>query len=466
MNILLLTAVNPFSYQIVPDLGLMYLASTLRKAGLNVSVHDFRRDRGDYDLLTELIHNIQPTIVGIKCFSFELPRVKEMAEIIRRAYPQTLIVIGGPHPSMDPAGTLNTIPDADYAFLGESEYSFTNFALWIKQGGQDRPPENIRGIAYRDSSEIVTREPAFQENLDLIPMPAWDLLPPNSYPDEATGIFVPGFPASPMMLSRGCPYACTYCGARHVMGERIRYRSPENVLEEIAYLEREHGVRNFTFVDDNFTCSRPRAIQLFEALANRPRRVAFTFPNGVRIDTLDEELLKLMERAGCYSLALGIESGSDQTLVRMKKKQTVESVVKVVNLIRSTTSIRVTGFFILGYPGETIQDVCNTIKFAAELPIHHPHFCVFAPLYGSPVYDELRKQGLIPASGLRPEEMTFDRPMSLPGLPPRKLIILHHYAYLRFYLKPWRIWNLMKEIKSSGNLWVIIRRIIKLLGTR
>ena len=269
-----------------------------------------------------------------------------------------------------------------------------------------------------------------------------------------------------MMLSRGCPFNCAYCGAAKIMGERIRYRSPTNVLAEIDLLERDYGIRNFTFVVDNFTANRRQALALFEALAARPRRIAFTFPNGVRPATLVVELLKAMERAGCYSLSLWIESGSDQTLERMRKKQTVASVAQTVELIRSNTSIRITGFFILGYPGETIADVCNTIKFAARLPIHHPDFCVFAQLYGSPVYKELLDQGLILVSGLTHGEMNFDRPMALPGLPPRKIILLHQYAYLRFYLKPWRIWNLLKEARSPGNFWVIVRRVIKLFGWR
>jgi len=465
MDVLLLTAVNPFSYQIIPDLGLMYLASSLRNAGLEVSLKDLRKNRWNYGRVGEYVRKERPMIVGIKCYSYEVSRVKVMTEVIRDSYPRALIVIGGPHPSMDPAGTFQAFPCADYAFLGESEWSFRDFALWVKAGGRGSPPESVPGIAYRTASGVAVRDPVFEPDLDKLPMPAWDLLPPTDYPDEATGIFAPGFPAPPMMLSRGCPFNCSYCGAKYVMGERIRYRSAANVLEEISFLEREYRVKNFTFVDDNFTCNREIALELFHALANRAKRIAFTFPNGMRPSTLDAELLRAMEAAGCYSLSLGIESGSDQTLSRMNKKQTRAEIVKVVDLIRNTTSIKVTGFFILGYPGETLEDVKDTIRFAVELPIHHPHFCLFSPLPGTPVDHELRRQGLIPAQGLHPEQLTYDRPsLPLHGLPPRRLILLHQYAYLRFYLTPWRMRNLLQEIRSPGNLWVIMRRAIKLLG--
>jgi anaerobic magnesium-protoporphyrin IX monomethyl ester cyclase len=404
-------------------------------------------------------------IVGIKCYSHEVTRVRRMTEVIRKSHPEARITVGGPHPSVDSAGVLSAMPVVDYAFLGESERSFKEFALWVKQGSGTPLPESIPGIAYRGDSGVEVRDPVFEEDLDKLPMPAWDMLPPDEYPDEAAGIFVPGFPTAPMMLSRGCPFRCSYCGSRYVMGERIRYRTVASILEEINILERDYGVRTFTFVDDNFTCNRERAMELFEALAERPRRIAFTFPNGVRPGTLDAELLRMMERAGCYSLALGIESGSDATLSRMKKRQTTAEIRQAVDLIRGTTSMRVTGFFILGYPGETLEDVRKTIQFATDLPIHHPHFCVFVPIPGTQVYDELRKEGWIPPEGLEPEQLTFDRPsFSLPGLPPKRLILLHQYAYLRFYMNPWRIWNLLKEIRSLGNMWVIMRRTIKLFG--
>lgn len=464
MDILLITAIDQFSYQIIPDLGLMYLASSVRNAGLSVSLKDLRKDRWNYSRLQKYVRDEKPRIIGIKFFSHELNRVKQMTELIRKENPSCIIVVGGPHPSMDPAGTLSGLPEVDYVFIGESENSFRDFALWVKTDAGGEPPESISGIAFRSSSKTVIRAPVFEENLDKLPMPAWDLTPPNEYPDEATGIFTPGFPAPPMMLSRGCPFGCSYCGSAYVMGKRIRYRSPENVLEEISFLEKNFSVKNFTFIDDNFTCNRNSAMKLFQALAKRQKHISFTFPNGVRAETLDTEMLIMMEKAGCYALALGIESGSDETLKKMRKKQTTEEIKRTVELIRSQTKIRVTGFFILGYPGETVQDVKNTIKFARELKIHHPHFCLFTPLPGTDVYKELQQQGLIPAEGLKQEQVTFDRGFPLPGLSRKKLVLLHQYAYLSFYIKPWRIWNLLKEIRSVGNLWMIIRRAIKLFG--
>lgn len=236
-------------------------------------------------------------------------------------------------------------------------------------------------------------------------------------------------------------------------------------MEEIDLLERDHGVRTFTFVDDNFTMNRDRAAEFFEALARRRPRIYFTFPNGIRVDSFDKELLQLMERAGCHLLALGIESGVDATLERMNKKQTTAIIREAVELIRRTTSIRVTGFFILGYPGETVEEVKQTINFAVNLPIHHPHFCLYIPIPGTPVYEDILASGWIEEGKIDAETLTPDRPsLSMPGLSADKLLRLHQYAYLRFYMRPWRILDLLRQFKSAGHARLIWRRFVKLFS--
>lgn len=458
-----MTSIDPFAYQIIPDLGLMYLAGSLREAGLEVDIKDCRKEGWDFDRLGEYVGRSRPLIVGVKSYTNEAGRVSQMAKVIRQVHPGAVIIVGGPHPSMVPALALSSMPEIDYAFLGEAEISLRDFAIWVKDGGGGAPPDTINGIAFRGDSGVLVRESLFEDDLDKLPMPAWDLMRPDHYPDEAAGIFVPAFPAAPIMFTRGCPFRCTYCGGRRVMGGRLRHRSVESVLSEIDFLEREYGVRTFTFVDDCFTQNRSRAMAMFEALAQRERRIAFTFPNGIRTDSLDREMLELMERAGCYVLALGIESGSDETLSRMKKGQTVAMIREKVELIRSCSSIQITGFFIMGYPGESISDVKDTIRLAVNLPIHHAHFCLFIPIPGTPIYQELEEKGVVCYDQYDPEDFTIDSAkISLPGLLPDKLLRLHQYAYLRFYLKPWRIISLLGQLKSREHLWVILRRVIKI----
>jgi anaerobic magnesium-protoporphyrin IX monomethyl ester cyclase len=463
IDILLFTAIDPFAYQIIPDLGLMYLAGALREAGHRVEIKDCRKERWDFDQAGAYVARVRPRVVGIKCYSNEANAVKRMTEVVRRSHPEAVIVAGGPHPSMDPAGTLRWMPAVDYAFIGEAERSLPPLVDWVKAGRPGPLPEGVTGVAYRDGGQIAVREGRLEEDLDRLPLPAWDLMPPDQYPDEAAGIFVREFPSAPMALSRGCPFRCAYCGCRLIAGGKMRYRSTASVLAEIDLLESRYGIKTFTFVDDNFTWDRRRALELFQALAARPRRISFTFPNGIRVDSFDAELLRAMEQAGGFLLALGIESGSDATLARMNKKQTRADVTAAVALVRRTTSMRVTGFFILGYPGETLADVRETIDFAAGLPIHHAHFCLFIPIPGTPVYQELLDSGRLAPEDHGYDDLTIDKvSLALPGLPPRRMLRLHQYAYLKFYARPWRIVELLRQVRSWDHFKVIGRRFLKL----
>jgi radical SAM superfamily enzyme YgiQ (UPF0313 family) len=463
MDVLLLTPVDPLAYQIIPDVGLMYLAGSLRDAGFSVMIKDCRRHGWDYGELENYIEREIPLVVGIKCHSNESMRVARMAEVIRRAHPGATIIVGGPHPSMDPEGVLADMPSVDYAFIGEGELNLPPFVRWVKAGKSGLLPESVQGVAFREDQGVTVRSARLEQDLDRLPPPAWDLMSPDTYPDEAAGIFAPAFPTAPMMISRGCPYGCKYCGSRYISGTRIRYRSTENILQEIDLLESRYGVRTFTFVDDNFTSNRQRAMALFEKLADRDPGISFTFPNGVRVDSLDPELLKLMEAAGCFLMGLGIESGSDAVLEMMGKKQTTARIRETVELVKRTTSIQMTGFFILGYPGETLADVEKTIQFAIDLPIHHAHLSQFMPIPHTPVYEEMLDKGWLDPERMNPELITNDKsPLNLPGLPSDRLLRLQRIGYLRFYARPWRIINFIRLLKSPGLMRVILRRFIKL----
>jgi len=463
MDLLLLTCIESFSYQIIPDLGLMYIASSVRAEEMDVCIKDCRKDKWDIETLKNYVLSQKPLVVGIKAYSNEISRVVKMTMAIREVHPESTIIVGGPHPSMDPEGSLEQIKEADFIFVGESEKNIGPFMKWVKNGKNGPLPEDVLGIAFRDNEGISIRSSCITPDIDEFEFPAWDLMPVSSYSDEAVGLFAPYFPVAPMILSRGCPYKCSYCGARYIVGNKLRTRSVDNIISEIDFLEKEYGVKTFTFADDSFTSNRKRALELFEALANRPKKINFTFPNGIRANSLDPEMLDKMEKAGCSLFGLGIESASNDTLSRMKKNLTVELVKEKVELTRKLSSIKITGFFILGYPGETLEDVKKTINFAVSLPIHHVHFCLFIPLPGSAIYDELIESGTL-TKDYDFEQLTIDRVSSvLPGLPADKLLFLHKYAYFKFYLQPWRILGLPAQIKSFKQLKVIFRRLAKLL---
>jgi radical SAM superfamily enzyme YgiQ (UPF0313 family) len=247
------------------------------------------------------------------------------------------------------------------------------------------------------------------------------------------------------------------------MGRRVRSRSPESVLQEMELLYDTYGVREFQIIDDNFTSKKALVVDVCNGIIKKGWDVSISFPNGVRLATLDEEILQLMERAGCYSLGLGIESGSQRTLKNMKKAQSVSEIKEKVNLIHSVTRIRTTGFFIIGYPTEEKEDILQTISLSKELPINRAQFTICLPVPGSEMTETLIKEGKL--GELDFKSISFQNIVHIPEK--MTLSELKRYrlkAYLEFYLRIRIILGLLSEIHSFEHVKFIFRRVRKLFS--
>ena len=213
--------------------------------------------------------------------------------------------------------------ELDAVLVGESELSFRKLVQLVLAGkGARRSTAELRtvpGIVFREGGEIVRTETELTEDIDRFGMPAWDLTRPADNPTAPHGAFARHYPVAPILTSRGCPYSCGFCSVPQVVSQRIRYRSKELVASELRVLRDRFGVREFQIVDDNFTIDRHRARAICEHIVRQGLAMPWTCPNGVRVDALDDDLLDAMKRAGCYSISLGIESGSEQVLGRMVK---------------------------------------------------------------------------------------------------------------------------------------------------
>lgn len=476
MRILLVKPVSIAGYQATPDLGLGYLATALARAGHGVSILDCQKDRMTMAGWRAVAERGGFEAVGFKVFSSDLARAGEQLRILKEVRPDVLTIVGGPHVSGDPSWALEAMPHADYGFVGEAEVPLPRFldALGAASGpagvrGPAATPEEAAstpGLARRDPAGRVTANPPLvHDPIDDFGMPRWDLMPPGGYPDETFGIFVRSFPTAPIITTRGCPYRCTYCGGFAVTGRRLRKRSVPLVVEEMRALERGFGVRDVTIVDDNFTLDRRYAASVCEAMIEAGLGISWSCPNGLRIDSLDEEVLGLMERSGCYSIALGIESGSQRILDSMGKKLDLACVREKVRLVRARTRIKMTGFFMLGYPEETRADIEATGRLSRELPVDRASFPIFSPLPGTEIYHRLLDAGMIRKEELRPEMFWIDGA----GVPtrdttPRQVKRLQRAMVLRFYLRPRILWRLAREIRSLGQARIIAGRLGRTLA--
>lgn len=459
--------VKPFdvSDSVQPVLGLGYLAAAL-SPDHDVTIVDAVRDRLDDAALVARLVVSAPRLVGLQAQSFGLGRVAATLEAIRRALPAATLVIGGPHPTALPVETLARLaPPIDYVFEGEAEDGLRALADRLEDGpADDAGLATVAGLVWRDRTGTVHRNPRATTDLARLPMPRWDLMDPRTYPPSPHAAFYRRFPIAPIVASRGCPHPCTFCAGSLVHGRRVRYRPLDHVIHEIEVLQRDFGVREVHFVDDNLTEDPDYVRALCDRLRSLARPIAWACPNGVRIDRIDEALARHMKAAGCHAVGLGVESGSPRVLGHIRKHLTLEQIHACADALRRA-GIQTRAFFVFGFPGETRAEMRETIDLALRLPVDLAHFMFFHPFPGTREYERL--QGDPIASAAAPVDWsasTFAEVAYVPdGMTRRELKALVREAFLRFYLRPSRLGVIASGVRGPRHLWYLGRRMARWL---
>lgn len=460
-TLLLLKPISDAYYVIQPNLGLGYLGRIASGKGYNTHILDSGKERLSWDDFAKKVKEERYDIIGLQVFTHEVLSAKKHIEIIKRYMPEATILIGGAHISGDPEGTMGLLSYADFGFIGEAEIGMERFLeLQREDYSNSNLLKEIPNLVWRDSAKVVVNEKRFYENLDEIKFPAWDLIDPRKYPEAPHGTFCRKMPIAPIIISRGCPFECTFCAGNSVTGRHIRYRSIKNVIDEIVLLYNEYDVREIHIEDDNFTLKREHVVDFCDGVIKSGLDLAFALPNGVRLDMLDEGLLRLMERAGFYSMALGIESGSDRVLKLMKKSLSKGLAREKINLIKRCTDIELTGFFLIGYPGETESEILETIAFAKSLKLDKASFMFVMPLPGSELWDIYMQKD---KQKIGWEDFFYYRIVeSLSDIPPERLRKFQRKALLEFYLRPRILLGVLREIKTYSQIKITMKRLLNI----
>lgn len=466
MKILLVRPVTPKgkALNIIPPIGLGYLATAARKAGFSdILILDCVKEKFGFEAFANEIKRASPDVIGFQVFSHDLSSLQESLKIVKIIKPSVVTIAGGPHPSGQPKEILEKFLNLDFAFKGEAEIGFPLLLEKLSSKGKvlNNNLKKIPGLIWRRSqTEIEVNPQIFPDNLDELGLPAWDLLKPQEYPDAPHGVFFKNLPIAPIMATRGCPYECTYCAGHTITGKKIRRRSISNVFSEIELLYKKYGIREIHILDDNFTINKNYTKEFCKKLLSEDFKISWCCTNGVRLDTLDLETLALMKESGCYYISLGIESGSDRILSLMKKRLSVKIIRRKIKLIKKS-GFDINGFFILGYPGETEEDIKKTIYLAKTLELKRAAFPNFLPLPGAEIYKKL-----IDTGELKEEEIDWDKlfhadvPYSPPSISKKRLKNLQRRAYLEFYLRPEVLLDVFREIKTPEQAKFLLRRFI------
>ena len=437
MNIqrLLLLRVNSGIDVAPPPLGLMYVASYIRdrRRDIDIKILDGRCKGLSMEQINSIISDYRPDILGITSMHVEAENVHAQAKSAKRILPQIKIIIGGPYACADYQKALEDSA-IDFAVVGEGEEVMDEL---IGAFDENQQISGIKGLAHKKDGKVIFNGPRdFIKDLDSLPLPAWDLINLDDYfygkkrplenplqvHKKAVAVF----------SSRGCPYQCTYC--HNIFGKRFRARSAENVVAEIELLKNKYGIKEIEFLDDSFNIDKARAHRIFDLIIHKKLDIKICFSNGIRIDRIDEELLDKMRRSGVYRVNYGIESASKRIQAVMKKNLNIEIANNVINKTIKK-GILSGGFFMMGFPTETEQEVMETIGFAARSKLHTAVFAIVTPFPSTEMYADAVSAGNIPSGDFSTVQKVT---INLSNVPYRRLEELRFYAYRRFYMNPAR----------------------------
>lgn len=340
------------------------------------------------------IRQYQPNFIGITMTTLQCKSVFMLAGYIKIKFPSIIIIVGGVHPSALKCEILKQCPDIDIVVVGEGEQTFLDLVGTIdKQGSLD----TVSGICYRDNGTIrITKPRELIKNLDSLPFPAFDLVTPLSkYP----GPFPVGArPTIHIMASRGCPFDCQFC-SNPIWGRKVRFHSPEYILEEIEWLRKTFNVHEIFFQDDTFNLNKKWLENICDGIIVKGlnENCIFKAPFRANANLISTDILQLLKQAGFWMIFYGVESGDPAVLKSINKNISLDELRRAVYLTKRA-NIRTYASFMVGNLNDTPSSVKNSIKFAKQLDLDYFGFAVTMPYPGSRLYEILEENNQISPS--------------------------------------------------------------------
>ncbi len=373
-----------------PPLGIQTLAPVLRREGHRVRMFDTCHPEMQAEHIAQAVKEERPDLMALSCLSTTTyPTLKSLAKQLKSEAPEIPIIVGGPFATMNADRILKDCPDLDCVAVGEGEELLPDY---LNNLGD---PGSVAGLVWRNGAEIVRNEArSIIRDLDQFPYPDRTGLPIDYI--ESLPLDVPAVLSldkfCTVQTSRGCPYSCIYCDIPSLSKGKWRCRSAEHVLGEMQQLN-DLGYRSIYLTDDHFLLKRQRINEICQGIIDR--RLEFRWGCEGRVDAVGVDQLPIMSRANCSFLAFGVEAGTQKILDRLNKHQTLEQVEHAVNEAKRHGITRVHGFFVIGSPGETREDIMESFRFAARLKLDTFGFNRLCAYRGTPLWQEYVDRGII-----------------------------------------------------------------------
>jgi radical SAM superfamily enzyme YgiQ (UPF0313 family) len=418
--------------------GLGYLAAMLEKNNIDVAIVNAKLDRMTAADTLKRVLSLRPDIVGITAMTHEINMASKLAASLKKDRPDLFIVIGGVHVTALPQETIKANSAFDAGIIGEGERSFLDIIRKIEK--KDYDLSELHGVVYRKNGDVVLSLPSERiGDLDELPFPAWHMF------QNATEYI--------LITSRGCPFSCLFC--MRALGQQVRKRSASNVVDEIEKVVRQRKPKRFLFYDETFTLDKKHVHEICDLLIQKGLSNAIRWSATTRVDSISEDILQKMKKAGCDHIEFGVESGDQKVLETIKKGITIEQAKKAISLAKNLGFHTETAF-IIGHPDETIQTAYSTLKLASKLNADIVQLGIMVPYPGTEVA-QLASKGMggykIISHNWSDYNKQLGNALELENLSRKDMERLQLIGYLKVFVYNWRfldlarfIWNFRREM--------------------
>jgi len=434
-------------------LSLAIIAAILRNNGFTVQLKDCSNDGISFEKLKSIIRDFKPSLIVANTATPSITSDLKIANLAKEIDKNIKTVFFGIHVTVLNETVFKKNSAVELIANGEPEYTIRDLALALRD---KHSINNVKGLSFRENNQIIHNEKRpFIDNLDELPYPAWDLVNINGYRLPITGR-----PFLLLLTGRGCSYRCKICAAGAFYGKKSRLRSPKRIVDEIKYVRDRFGINDFFFWSEDAISDREHIHKISQSIINEAPGIRWVCSG--RVDIVDEELLGVMKKSGCWMIGYGVESGSQKVLDLMRKNITIKDIERAVTLTKQA-GIEITGHVIVGYPGETKNDVLDTIKLIKRLDMEYIQVYCCVPYPGSPLYNELRNKDLLKHCDWSMYSQT-QSVINTEYLSPQEVMALRSKIIKSFYFNPRRMIKMLSKVKSLQELISLVslgRRYIK-----
>lgn len=452
-------------------LGLALIASIFKQEGFEVDVYDFIAENTDniipykkdifvqgatFQEFTQKINLTDYSIIGVSLmFTNNWLVNRSLINSIKKAHPRSLIIAGGEHVSALPKFCLDTCEGLDLIVKGEGEGPIVEICDRFKHGQEY---DEIKSVFTRKSNTFSIKKPNRIKDINLFPIPSWELFPLEKYKENKLSYGVSYDLSLPVIATRGCPYECTFCSSPDMWGRSYSMRSVQSVVDEMEFLKNNYGAGNIDFFDLTAIIKKEWIVELCKEIIKRKLDITFQIPAGTRAEAIDFEVATLLKASGCKNITYAPESGSERMLKEIKKKVKISSMLKSISE-SNKAGLNIKLNIIIGYPNEKLIDILKTVVFLIKASFYGAHDTspsIFNPYPGSKLFNDLYEKGRIVLDDNYFEAVVHSEAFHSfknynEHLKKWQLIFMQYSIYLLFYVsnyifRPVRFYRLLKSL--------------------